>query len=204
MTDRGPVTGLVNVHGPGLPAVKFVPARSALRRFGGLLALLLLGAPVLDSQAPPTELEVKAAFVLNFLRFVSWKPIAGEQTGQLPVCALAKSDFASAVEHLVEGKVVQGRTVVFRLDPDPEPDRCRALIVDASHYENAYPALARIAQDPVLTVGNGPGLVDMGGMFDLVVENRKVRFDSSLVAIHKSRLHVPANLLQLSRHVTRK
>ncbi len=175
-----------------------------LRLAGGLCALLCLGATRLPGQTPPREMDVKAAFVMNFLRFVSWLPVAGEDADKLPVCALANSDFAGAVRRLVDGKVAQGRTVVFRLDPEPAPARCRALIVDASQYPIAYPVLARLAGDPVLTVGNGPGLIDMGGMLDLVVENRRVRFDSSVVAIHRSGLHVHANLLQLSRHVTKR
>jgi hypothetical protein len=120
----------------------------------------------------------------------------------LPVCALANSDFAAAVRQAVAGKTVQNRPIVFRFEANPEPSRCRVLVVDAAEYRTALPALDAVGGAPVLTIGNGPGLIELGGMFELVVEGRKVRFNTNLEAIRRANLQVSANLLQLSRNLT--
>jgi hypothetical protein len=170
-----------------------------------LVALALAGSPALSRQAgasPASESDVKGVFVLNFVRFVSWSSIQGEAGDALPVCALANSDFAAAVRRAVAGKTAQNRSIVFRFDADPDPSRCRVLVVDAGEYRTALPALNAVSGAAVLTIGNGPGLIELGGMFELVVEDRKVRFNTNLEAIRRANLQVSANLLHLSRNLT--
>ena len=169
-----------------------------------ILAIALGGAAPLSGQSlgsPPGEWEVKGAFVLNFIRFVNWSGIAGENRWDLPVCALAHSDFAHAVRRAVDNKAVKGRSISFRFDSDPHPSRCRVLIVDAAEYRIAQPALDAVRAAPVLTIGNGPGLIEIGGMFELIVEGRKIRFNTNLEAVRRADLQVSANLLQLSRNL---
>lgn len=154
------------------------------------------------SASPASEWEVKGAFVLNFIRFVSWSNVPGEDRQALPVCALANSDFASAVRQAVTGKMVQNRSILFRFDAHPDPSRCRVVVVDGAEYRTALPALKAVGAAPVLTIGNGPGLIDLGGMFELIVEGRKIRFNTNLEAIRQGNLQVSTNLLQLSRNLT--
>jgi len=150
----------------------------------------------------PGEVDVKAAFVLNFLRLVNWGPVQGEQNPDLlPVCVLAKSEFATAVRHAASGKIVGNRTITIRIDPEPDPVRCRVLLVDSTQYELARGVLRFLGNAPVLTVGNGAGFVQLGGMFDLFVEDRKVQFDAGLTAIRSAKLDVSARLLNLSRNL---
>jgi hypothetical protein len=184
------------------PGKHFKVARRGARC---LIALALAGSPPAAPPAgasPASESDVKGAFVLNFARFVSWSNVQGERGDALPVCALANSDFAAAVRRAVDGKTVQNRSIVFRFDANPDPSRCRALVVDATEYRTALPALNAVSGAPVLTIGNGPGLIELGGMFELVVEGRKVRFNTNLEAIRRANLQVSANLLHLSRNLT--
>src|SRR5690349_19845391 len=63
----------------------------------------------------PGELELKAGFVLNFIRLVNWTNISGEPDNrELPVCACLKSDYFSAVRDISVGKTVGTRSIVFR------------------------------------------------------------------------------------------
>jgi hypothetical protein len=149
----------------------------------------------------PSELEVKAAFVVNFINFVYWPSIPGEEHPDLPICALANSDFADAVRKAAEGKMVGKRSISFRIDPNPNLLRCRVLIVDAGEYQTARPALNAIKNDAMLTIGNGPGLIQIGGMFELIVQDRKVQFDTNLESIRRAKLEVSSRLLELSRNL---
>jgi hypothetical protein len=168
------------------------------------LATAVASAAALSGQqqgSAAKELEVKGAFVLNFIRFVSWSQVPGENEGDLPVCALANSEFAHAVRRAVTNREIQGRVISFRFDSAPRPARCRVLIVDTSEYRIAGPALEAVAEAPVLTIGNGAGLLDLGGMFELVMEDHKIRFNTNLEAVRRAPLRVSANLLQLSRNL---
>lgn len=161
--------------------------------------LCLGGARPID---PPGEFELKAVFVLNFIRLVNWGGVPGEENGsELPVCAVANSDFARAIRQVVAGKMVGTRSISFKITPSPDPAHCRALVVDSAHYAAAGQALDAVRDAPVLTIGNGSGFLTMGGMFQFVVEDRRVQFDASLDAIRRAKLDVSARLLQLSRNL---
>jgi uncharacterized protein DUF4154 len=150
----------------------------------------------------PGDLEVKAVFVLNFIRLVNWASLPDDQHGAgLTICALSRSDFVSAVEQTVADKSIGDRQIQLKINPNPDPAHCRALIVDAIEYPIARPAVNAVRDFPVLTIGNGPGFLSLGGMFELIVEDRKVQFDADLGAIRRSRLDVSARLLQLSRNL---
>jgi hypothetical protein len=195
---------------PGL-AFRLYGALARLSALGALaLGALALGA-LLASQidlraesggAPPGELEVKAAFVLNFIHFVYWAKIPGEENAaDLPICATANSDFAEAVRRVIAGKTAGSRSISLRLDPSPNPVRCRLLLVDAADYRSARPVLNAIKGAPVLTIGNGPGFIQSGGMFELIVQDRRVQFNTNLEAIQGANLDVSARLLELSRNL---
>jgi ribosome-associated protein YbcJ (S4-like RNA binding protein) len=53
----------------------------------------------------------------------------------------------------------------------------------------------------VLTIGNGPGLIEIGGMFELIVQDRNVQFNTNLDAVRRANLQGSAKLLQLSRNL---
>lgn len=172
-----------------------------------ILVVALAGASALRAQtttSPPGESEVKATFVLNFIRFVTWSGIQGENSVDLPVCALANSDFANAIKLAVSGKLVQGRAISFTLDVAPDPSRCRVLIVDVAQYPIAAAPLHAVSAAPVLTIGNGPGFMEIGGMFELILENRKIRFDANLNAVRQAGLSMNAYVFQLSRNLAKK
>jgi hypothetical protein len=173
-----------------------------------VLALALASQTALSGgthpDPPPEEYELKAAFVLNFIRLVNWEDVPGEKdSSDLPVCALANSDFANAVRQAVAGKMAGKRSISFKLTRSPDPLRCRTLIVDSTEYPVARPALNAVGNAQVLTIGNGPGFLPIGGMFELVVQERKVQFNASLDAVRGANLDVSARLLQLSRNLRR-
>jgi hypothetical protein len=149
-----------------------------------------------------SDLKVKAQFVLNFIRLVNWTAIPGEPNpAQLPVCALSNNDFIASVRDAVQDKHVGARTITVRIDPAPEAARCRVLLVDAAQYHNARTALKEVRNSAVLTVGNGPGFLDLGGIFELVIEDHNVRFNAALDAVRRSQLDVSARLLRLAQNL---
>src|SRR4030095_4828474 len=89
-----------------------------------------------------SELDVKAAFVLNFIQFVYWASIPGEEdAADLPICILANSDFTNGVRKAVVGKMAGSRSISLKLVSNPDPGRCRVLILDAADYQSARPAI---------------------------------------------------------------
>lgn len=167
-------------------------------------ALALAFAAPTQAAGVPEELEVKAAFILNFIRLVTWTAERVEkENGELVICALSGSELLIPLRSAAAGRCVAGRAVSVRAERTPDPLRCHALIIDAAQYGStaARLGIAATKEAPVLTVGNGPGFLEMGGMFELAVRDRKVEFEVSLPAVQRSGLEVSARLLLLARNL---
>ena len=164
-----------------------------------LLLLLCSPSPAAPPGADANELSVKAAFVVNFVRLITWPQDQPEQ--ELVVCALSNSEFLEEVRSALSGKQIGGSSVAVKIDPAPDSARCRVLVLDTSDYRAARPLLKTLTGAPILTIGNGSGFVDIGSMFELTLEDRRVQFNASLKVIQQSKLNVSARLLRLAKEI---
>ena len=169
----------------------------------GLLALaaLLVAAAVSagESDGLLSEHEVKAAFVLNFVRFVNWP--SGTPDAELGICTQGDGPLAQAVDKLTRGKQVGGRQLRVYVTPLGAGPECSVLLVDGNHGKKAYTLLASVDKKPVLTIGEGPSFLANGGMLTLLVENRRVVFEANPAAIQRAGLDISSSLLRLARNL---
>jgi hypothetical protein len=166
-----------------------------LRSF--LAAALFFSSVIILGQGRATsEYEVKAAYLLNFARFVEWP--AGNDP--FYICVVGDNPFQGALERLVEGESIDGRPIVVRsLSRWQEP--CRILFVSRSERD-AFRIL-RQAGRGVLTVGEEPGFLSDGGMINFVVDERKVKFEVNLKAATESSIRINSRLLSVAKSVRR-
>jgi hypothetical protein len=168
----------------------------------GLLAGLWM-PPQFSAQAAeqPSEYQVKAAFLLNFTKFIEWPPgTFSEERSPLTICILGPDPFGSALDQIVEGEAVNGRMVaVQRIGQAPPSKTCQVLFV--ARPEKEVPKLLDGVGLGVLTVGNGDKFLQDGGMVAFVVEDRHVRFDINQKAAVDAMLAVSSRLLNVARSV---
>jgi hypothetical protein len=165
-----------------------------------LAALLPLVAGA-ASAAPNLEDEVKAAFLLNFAKFVDWPPSAfAGPDAPIAICILGKDPFGGAIDELVAGETANGRKlIVRRIDRPPASGACQIVFAGAPGKEAAR-LLSNLGQG-VLTVGEGRDFVRDGGMIGFVIDNRRVRFDINQGAAQAASLKLSAKLLAVARNV---
>ena len=108
-----------------------------------------------DLEEPSLEYKVKAAFLLNFTKFVTWPPAAFEQEqSPISICVLGDDPFGRALDQIVDGEAVNGRKVVIeRLRRAPPPKTCQVMYVSKS--EKDVRSAVASAGPGVLTVGEG-------------------------------------------------
>jgi hypothetical protein len=149
----------------------------------------------------PLEYKVKAAFLLNFTKFVDW-PADAFETPESPVaiCFLGGSTLESALAQIVAGEVVNGRKVlVQRLKGAPGPKSCQVFFASAPAKEviRLLPGLG----PGVLSVGEGESFIRDGGMIAFVIDNRRVRFDIHQARAENAGLKLSSRLLNVARTV---
>ena len=173
----------------------------AALRSCSVLVMLALFAPSLLARQPAPEYDVKAAFVLNFARYVEWPPV--RRTPPLRMCVLQTNPFGDRLESVVGGEHWQGGEIEVRLVPDMRraAAECHLLYVPESASERFTSGMSAIAGVPMLTVGEHPKFLEQGGMIRLFLEESRVRFSINQRAADAAGLQVSSRLLRLARDV---
>jgi hypothetical protein len=167
-----------------------------------LLFLMLISIPGLAqaqaNDAQPSEYEVKAAFLLNFTKFVEWPAEAfAAADAPLEICIEGEDPFGQALDEMVQGETAGGRRIdIRRLNRPPQARECQVLFLSA-HDNNP----AALGMAGVLTVGESDDFLRQGGIIRFVLENRRVRFDINLQAANKAGLKLSSKLLSVARSV---
>jgi hypothetical protein len=168
----------------------------------GVLTLLSLGT--LTAAAPPTEYEVKAAYLYNFLKFVEW-PKQGNvpATGPFCIAILGADPFDGVLDDTVAAKEVLGRRVTVRRVEQPK-DAAGCHVVFVGHQRNLSTArvLRALEGTGALTVSDEPGFAQRGGVVDFVLDEDSVGFEINTSAAAREGLTLSPRLLQLARIVS--
>ena len=148
---------------------------------------------------PPLETRIKAAIVSKFPQFVEWPPAALDGRRSLTLCVASADPILSALQELVAGDQVQGRTLaVRRVERDSDVDGCQLLFVPADALPARRGLLQRAETRPVLTVGDDQRFLDQGGIIGLREVNGRLRFDINAGAAQRAGLKISSQLLQLA------
>jgi len=148
--------------------------------------------------------RIKAAFVLNIARFVSWPPEAFESKDeQLLLCLYRSNPIHQAVD-LIQGEMVSGRHVsITRVDSLNENDSCHILLI--AHNElRSYLKEARFGPTiPLLTIADlteSDSLLHAGSdiMISLVRDDTRIGFEINLNRSRQAGLKMSSQLLKLA------
>ena len=167
----------------------------------GLLLLGTISEPC-SAAGPNLEYSVKAAFLLNFTKFVEWPPSAfAEPQSPLAICLLGNDPFGRVLDDVVQNETINGRPLTIRrIGQPPAPQLCHVLFIDPALKEPAK--LLGSLPPGVLTVGEGDRFLRDGGMIAFVIDNRRVRFDINQAATESNELKLSSKLLSVARSVT--
>ena len=147
------------------------------------------------------DYQVKAAYLLNFTKFVTWPQDAFDDAqSPLSICVLGEDPFEGALDQVVEGEVVQGRKLaVQRIQRAPKPKSCQVLFVGRSE-KNVAGMLSGLGPG-VLTVSDRPDFIREGGIIMFVNQDRHVRFDINQRAAANASLTISSRLMTVARSV---
>ncbi|HEX4642322.1 MAG TPA: YfiR family protein [Candidatus Acidoferrales bacterium] len=183
-------------------------ARSGAERIV-LLAALLLAAfppralPTAGAAQSATEFQVKAAYLLNFLRFVEWPDDSGaDPHASWIIGFVGDTPVSDELARLVEGKSVLGRDLqVRKFQPTENLRACNILFISESEKKRLPAILATVRGSSVLTVADMENFISSGGMVALVMEDSRVKVAIDVAATGRAHLKVSSKLLALAHLV---
>lgn len=167
-----------------------------LARFTQLWVVLLLSVTsVWAADSRPTEYDVKAAFLLNFARFVEWPEDTTPDT--LRICIVGKDPFDGAFDRVL-GRLKGNRPIdIQQLSIDEAPTDCHILFVSKTASRKLDDVLRRSQGLAMLTVSDADDFAPSGGMIGFVTRKNKIRFQINPAAANRAGLHLSAKLLRL-------
>lgn len=176
----------------------------------GAIAACLLAATLLGGSSWPvaaqsaTGADIKAAFLLNFAKFVEWPEGGGTPDRPFSIGVLGDDMLAFALRDLSRGKSAAGRRVdARRVTPSDALADLHVLFIGASEERRLDQVLQRAQAGSVLTVSDITRFSEVGGIIQFRPERDRVRFDINLDQAERSGLTIDTRLLALARSVRR-
>ena len=151
-------------------------------------------------ESPPTEYQLKAAFLLNFAKFVEWPPEAfAKADSPIVLGILGENPFGNILEQTIQGKKVNSHELkVTKLPSSAGATNCHILFIGASDNARLPEILKGLGKANVLTVGETDGFTDSGGMINFVPKGNKIRFQINEGAARSAGLKISSKLLSLA------
>ena len=112
----------------------------------------------------PTEYQVKAAYLFNFLKFVEWPDDpAADPHGKWVIGFVGDSPIADELARLVDGKNVLGRDLLVKKFQDADNLRgCNILFISESEKKRLPSILTALHGSSVLTVADMDNFIGVG------------------------------------------
>jgi hypothetical protein len=150
--------------------------------------------------APAREYEIKAGFVFNFAKFISWPKGAFESdTDDLRLEVIGHDPFDGALDRLVAGKMIDSHQVVIVYSSDVSSRRRGHIVfVSGSERKQLPNVIAVLGGAAALTVSDIDQFAEQGGVIGLVAAGQTVKFVINRAAAAKAGLKVAAVLLSLA------
>jgi hypothetical protein len=167
-----------------------------------VLALFFVSGAVAQASTP-SEHQVKAAFLINFSRYVEWPKSAFARTNSpIIIAVLGKSDVAAELQQMIPGRTVDGRDLVLEhLASGAKPGPCHILFVPASEPRLSPGLVAALKDAGVLTVGERADFLDSGGIINLALRDQRIALEVDLSAADQAGIRISSKLLSLARVV---
>jgi hypothetical protein len=169
--------------------------------YGIIFMIMACSAFSVFAQAPISkEYQVKAAFLLNFTRFIEWPP-SSFPSDQAPIIIgiLGVNPFGSYLNEIVtDEKIGTHPLIVQQYKSINDLKSCHILFINKLETEYLAQVAGILKGKDILTVSDAPDFLRQGGMILFFTRNNKIQFQINLDAVKATKLDISSKLLRLA------
>ena len=175
-------------------------ARLCQGRRGLAIVAFCLSASLAYAQTRASEFDVKAAYLLNFGKFVRFTPSnAGTNRQSFDLCIVGEDPLGNNLSELAANEKLDGKPVrVVRLKTAAEARGCAIAYISASEGSLIKSDLDALRGEPVLTVSDAANFAQHGGMIQFLTVANHIRFAVNLDAVRSAQLSLSSELLRVA------
>lgn len=166
-----------------------------------IFALWILAIPAASSLGQGvTEDELKATYLVNFLKYVEWPESQASQSVRT-LCYYGSDNVGSYLA-AYEGRIINGRALQLRrINASDALEGCHELYIPALAEERIGAILRSTAHLPIVTVSEGEAFAHRGGSIALIRAEGRYQFDINNGALSRVGIKAGAPLLRLARQI---
>ena len=166
------------------------------------LVAALLSAETASGQPVADEYHVKAAYLLNFARFIEWPADALPHSSPLNIVIVGDDPFGGALEAVLRTKSANGHRIhVRRLRWNDNLTPYQIVFISASEEAHLPEILGYLGDRSVLTVSDIDRFALRGGVIEFHMVGNRVRFDINRSPANAAQLKISSKLLSVARTV---
>ena len=167
------------------------------------LMVFLSGSLTAHAQTSLSEYQVKALFLLNFIKYVDWPAGAlPGATSPIVIDILGRDNFNDSLTNAVEGKNINGRAIVIKhVSAGDDLNGCAILFISSSEDSRLSDILSKTGTLPILTVGEDESFLQDGGIINFTLKDGKIHLEINLKAAQKVKLQISSKLLSVADEV---
>lgn len=169
-----------------------------------LLAVVAAGLSAGSARAQPvaSEYQVKAAYLLNFARFVEWPSNVLPASSPLNIVVVGHDPFGGALDDVLRRRSVNGHPIQLRhLRWDDVLTPYQIVFISASEEAHLRHILNNLGRNSVLTVSDIDRFSLLGGVIEFRMVGNRVRFDINRTPALAAQLNISSKLLSVARAV---
>lgn len=161
---------------------------------------MLCGTSSTYAKPKSKEYYVKAAFLLNFVKFIQWPPhVFSDTSSSLTICILGNDPFDEALKTIEDKIVKDNKLVIKRALSIEDIGECQILFICTSEKKKISGILTKIKDRPILTVAETNNFCQSGGVVNFIVVKNKIRFEINADAAKRTGLKISSKLLKLAK-----
>lgn len=166
-----------------------------------VVSLTLGGVPHASLADNSREYQLKAAYLLNFARFVYWpeQSFVSEDSA-FTICVYGDNPFDGALNSL-SNKQINNRSIEIRFIAQLKTDPQCQIAFFPETSQTTYTILKEKLPRHVLTVSEYDGFSDDGGMIEFIQVNNKIRFEINLTSSTENGIKYRSQLLEVAERL---
>lgn len=170
--------------------------RILVRAVRAAVAGLVLAASASHGQVA-TEAQLKAAYLVNFLKYVEW-PV---QRAHLTICLFGRDSLGPSLAGY-EGRQIGGRELRIRKVSSPEQlADCHELFIPDTEEARFGAVLRWVENQPILTVSDAEVFTRDGGAIALIRAEGRLQFNVNADALARAGLKPSSQMMRLARQI---
>lgn len=145
-----------------------------------------------------TEYRVKAAFLYNFSRFVTWPENTLQENGVFNLCVLGNDPFRELLDPLSGKSIQKSALKIQRLATLDQDHACQIIFISQTGSRDLKHIMSVLKQQAVLTVSDMEDFTAHGGIIQFKLVDNKVRFNINIDNASHAGLTISSKLLSLA------